>query len=99
MLNLSNQEIRPPYKKYPHIWISKIEDENRQRMGHATIRAIKISGGSVLATNIKVERVGSLAKEKYDTQVRDICNPNLIQALNSLSFKPMRFMAGGPFKI
>ena len=41
-------------------------------MGHATIRAIKISGGSVLATNIKVERVGSSAKEKYDTQVRDI---------------------------
>jgi hypothetical protein len=44
MLNLSNQEIRPPHTKYPHAWIAKIEDENRQRMGHATVRAPKISG-------------------------------------------------------
>ena len=44
MLNLSNQGIRPPHTKYPHAWIAKIEDENRQRMVHATVRALKISG-------------------------------------------------------
>tara|TARA_A200000113_G_C8730185_1_gene311319 strand:- start:63 stop:263 length:201 start_codon:yes stop_codon:yes gene_type:complete len=63
MLNLSNQEIRPPYTKYPHAWIAKIEDENRQRMGHATVRALKISGAPKCLKN-------TFPKESFHNQIK-----------------------------
>ena len=67
-------------------------------MGSAKVRAIEISAASVLATNINVERVGSLTKEECDPQLLDDRYPNISQELNSPSVKPMRLMVCGTFK-